>query len=164
LLAHALVFASMPAAAQAEPALVTDRGVSPFVAARLGRQLVSRDARPFEDAGPSRAVELGVGFDGGSVFAYELGLRASTGATDVVSVFGGVRLDVMPEWWIVTPVIRGGLGIGRADAWTLGPHLDVGVRVDLGGPQLLVTAAGTAWIAPFVVDVGLRVALVGGRF
>lgn len=169
-LAHAVLFAWMPAVAQAEP--VTDRGFAPFVGFAVGRQLASEFTSPLSPAGARQTVEAGVSFDGGFVFDYEIGLRAVTAdgpVTSGIGAFGGVRIDLSarPWWDVVVPVLRGGLGLMHVrpeERLTAGPHFDVGLAVRVHGFEIVVAAAFSAWVAPFVVDLGGRISLVGARF
>ncbi len=72
---------------------------------------------------------------------------------------------------MLVPLVRGGLGVtrlfGTAEAaarWTLGPHFDVGLALRFGDVEVVLSAAASAWIAPFVLDLGGRISLVAARF
>lgn len=167
----------MPAAAQPSNALpVTDQGISAFVGASAGRHLESRAASPLSPVGWRQTIDAGITFDGGSVFAFELGLRAATTTPDAgvegayqdraFGGFGGVAVQLVNRTnRSFVPTVRGGLGLMFTQKGpTAGPHLGLGIAWDLGAVRVLAEVVTHALIAPFAVDVGGRLSLIAGRF
>lgn len=191
---HALLFAFLPAIAQAQTSL--DRGISPFAAAAIARHIESRSGGSFLSVGTRATVDAGILIAEGTIFRYEVGLRAGTTVPSSdydgvyvgrsIGAFGGVRIQIARRAMIgqLRPVLRGGIGVYRVTdrfqppartvvialdrletRWTAGPHMAVGLEWDLGGGAALnVSGTAHATIAPLVLDLGAEVSLVGAVF
>ena len=137
----------------------------------FGRTLEGRGHAALATRGWAQVLEAGAVLPGGSVFVYELGVRATQrfglpaepALALSVAGFAGVRIapSLAPWGERLRPVLRGGAQAGGLDDRTpagrdrrpsLGPYLAVGLELALTrGVDVVVSVGGDGFVAPLVI-------------
>jgi hypothetical protein len=125
-------------------------------------------------AGLARAVEAGWLIPGGSLFAFEVGVRGAVmeeraQAEHELGLFGGARLDLMHRRGSLMPFLRGGLGAVliriKEERFGLGPYFGAGLSWELwAGIALAFEGTAHTRISPFTLALGGAITILVQSF